>query len=255
MELGPGESVGVGLAALMSGASRYFAIDVVKHASTGLNLRIFQELVELFKRGEDIPGDTEFPYMEPKLGKYTFPRSILDGDWMEFCLSDERIRSISDALMHPSPADLISISYISPAYADSIIGSNSVGMIISQAVMEHVDNLEGAYRSMYAWLRSEGIMSHQIDFKSHHLSEYWNGHWTFSDLVWKLIKGQKSYLLNREPFSTHIKLQHKVGFKILEVIKVESHDGVAREKLSPTFIDMPEEDFRTSSAHIVSGIC
>ena len=252
MELGPGESVGVGLAALLCGASRYLAVDVVKHASTGLNLQVFQELVALFRRGEDIADDTEFPYMESKFEQYTSPRFILDRDRMEYCLSDQRIESISDALMRPSPSNPISISYISPAYADSIIRSNSAGMIISHAVMEHVDNLEEAYRSMYKWLGSEGIMSHQIDFKSHEMSEYWNGHWTFSDLVWKLIRGQKSYLLNREPFSTHIKLQHKVGFKVLKVIRIENHNGVDRKKLSPKFVDMSEEDFCTSSAHIIS---
>jgi hypothetical protein len=252
VELGPGESVGAGLAALLCGASRYLAIDVVKHASTGLNMQVLQELVALFKRGEAIPDDTEFPYMEPKFEQNTSPRFILDRDRMEFCLSDQRIQSISDALMRPSPANPISISYISPAYADSIIRSNSAGMIISHAVMEHVDNLEAAYCSMYTWLGSEGIMSHQIDFTSHDMSEYWNGHWTFSDLVWKLIRGKKSYLLNREPFSTHIKLQHKVGFKVLKAIRIENHDGVDRKKLSPQFVDMSEQDFCTSSALIVS---
>jgi hypothetical protein len=252
VELGPGESVGVGLAALLCGVSRYLAVDIVKHASTGLNMQIFQELVALFKRDLDIPDDTEFPYMEPKFEQSISPRFILDRDQMEFCLSDQRIQSISDALMRPSPANPISISYVSPAYANSIIRSNSVGMIISHAVMEHVDNLEGAYRSMYTWLGPEGITTHMIDFTSHELSEYWNGHWTFSDLVWTLIRGQKSYLLNREPFSTHIKLQHKVGFKVLKVIKTENHDGVDRERLSPKFVDMSEQDFCTSSALIIS---
>ncbi|MGO8943648.1 MAG: hypothetical protein ACLQJ7_08235 [Syntrophobacteraceae bacterium] len=252
LELGPGESIGVGLAALLCGASRYLAIDVVKYASTESNLHVFQELVALLKRGEDIPDDTEFPDMKPKIEQHSFPRSILDRDRMEVCLSDQRIESISDALMSPSPANPISINYVSPAYADSIIRSKSVGMIISQAVMEHVDNVEGAYRSMYKWLGSGGIMSHQIDFTSHDMSDYWNGHWTFSDLVWKMIRGKKSYLLNREPFSTHIKLQHKLGFKILKEIRIENHNGVDREKLSPKFVDMSEQDFCTSSALIVS---
>ncbi len=252
VELGPGESVGVGLAALLCGASRYLAVDVVKHASTESNMQVLQELVALFKKGRDIPDDTEFPYMETKFEQNISPRFILDRDRMEFCLSDQRIQSISDALMRPSRANPISISYVSPAYADSLIRPNSVGMITSHAVMEHVDKVEDAYRSMYKWLGYEGIMSHQIDFTSHDMSEYWNGHWTFSDLVWKLMRGRKSYLLNREPFSTHIKLQHKVGFKVLKVIKIQNHDGVDREKLSPKFVDMSEEDFSTSSAHIIS---
>jgi len=48
-ELGPGDSLGVGLAALLSGASKFYALDVVLFANQTRNLQIFDELVELFK--------------------------------------------------------------------------------------------------------------------------------------------------------------------------------------------------------------
>jgi hypothetical protein len=47
-------------------------------------------------------------------------------------------------------------------------------------------------------------------------------------------------------------LQHKLGFKVLKEIRIENHNGVDREKLSPKFVDMSEQDFCTSSALIVS---
>src|SRR6202165_1423753 len=37
-ELGPGDSLGTGLAALLSGANRYYALDVVHYANTPRNL-------------------------------------------------------------------------------------------------------------------------------------------------------------------------------------------------------------------------
>src|SRR5262245_49632118 len=37
-ELGPGDSLGVGITALLTGAKRYFALDVVPHASAAHNL-------------------------------------------------------------------------------------------------------------------------------------------------------------------------------------------------------------------------
>ena len=60
-ELGPGDSLGVGLAALLSGSDRYYAFDVIRHASNARNLEIFRELVPLFRAREPIPGADEFP--------------------------------------------------------------------------------------------------------------------------------------------------------------------------------------------------
>ena len=39
-ELGPGDSLGLGLAAILSGASRYFAFDVVQYAHNAANAAV-----------------------------------------------------------------------------------------------------------------------------------------------------------------------------------------------------------------------
>ena len=49
-ELGPGDSLGSGLAALLCGSERYFGLDVKSYAPTDRNRQIFDELVELFQR-------------------------------------------------------------------------------------------------------------------------------------------------------------------------------------------------------------
>ncbi|HSG27936.1 MAG TPA: hypothetical protein VLA34_05600, partial [Candidatus Krumholzibacterium sp.] len=48
-ELGPGDSIGTGLAAMLSGVDRYIGLDVVPYSHTGSNIRIFDELVGLFR--------------------------------------------------------------------------------------------------------------------------------------------------------------------------------------------------------------
>jgi hypothetical protein len=48
-ELGPGESIGIGLAALLTGSRKYYALDVHTYWNTKRNLMIFDNLVELFK--------------------------------------------------------------------------------------------------------------------------------------------------------------------------------------------------------------
>jgi hypothetical protein len=71
-ELGPGDSLGIGLAALVSGAEKYFALDVVEYTNIERNLKIFDELVTLFKNKEDIPGEQEFPEVRPIWTLMTF---------------------------------------------------------------------------------------------------------------------------------------------------------------------------------------
>ena len=56
IELGPGDSLGVGLAALLSGSDQYTALDVHKYSDIKSNLKIFDELIELFKKREPIPN-------------------------------------------------------------------------------------------------------------------------------------------------------------------------------------------------------
>ena len=57
VELGPGASLGVGLAALIAGAETYYACDAVRHANTDRNLELFDEIVALFRRREAIPAE------------------------------------------------------------------------------------------------------------------------------------------------------------------------------------------------------
>src|SRR5882672_7706430 len=49
-ELGPGSSLGIGLAALLSGVRRYYALDVVGYANTECNLIVLDQLVDFFSR-------------------------------------------------------------------------------------------------------------------------------------------------------------------------------------------------------------
>ncbi|MDB5762883.1 MAG: hypothetical protein JWQ21_1878 [Herminiimonas sp.] len=64
-ELGPGDSLGVGLAALISGSEKFLAFDVLSYANTEMNLKVFDELIPMFRNRIDIPGDQEFPAVSP----------------------------------------------------------------------------------------------------------------------------------------------------------------------------------------------
>jgi len=248
-ELGPGDSIGIGLAALISGCDKYFAFDVVEHANISRNIKIFDELVTLFENRIPIPGEDEFPRVKPYLEKYNFPADILDENRLQNALEESRLERIRDSIIDFQRKDSL-IQYKVPWNSSSILEKESVDMIYSQAVLEHVDDLRGTYKAMYSWLKSTGYISHQIDFKCHGTADEWNGHWAHSDFMWKLIRGKQPYLLNREPHSTHIATLTEEGFKVVCDKKINSESRFTINELAPRFQSMSDDDLITSGAFI-----
>ncbi len=250
-ELGPGDSIGIGLAALISGAEKYFAFDVVKFAGAKKNIQIFDDLVALFKARRSIPNDDEFPQLNPKLDGYEFPDQILTNEWLEIALEPSRLAKIRNSILDLSSQDS-SIQYVVPWFDSEILGVDSVDLIFSQAVLEHVDNLPHTYQTMYSWLKPEGFISHTIDFKCHGTAAEWNGHWTYTEFIWKLIKGRRTYLLNREPHSTHIGLIKETGFNIMCDKTVQLTSDIKEQDLAAPYRNMSKEDLHTSGAFILA---
>jgi len=247
-ELGPGDSIGVGLAALISGSEQYFAFDVVSYASITKNNKIFDELVTLFKEKTAIPGDEEFPRVKPNLDSYDFPYDILDEKRMEISLQKSRLEKIKNSIKNAnSPNSLI--SYFAPWSDKKNIKRDSVDMIFSQAVLEHVEDLQSVYRTIHSWLKPKGYSSNQIDFKSHGFSNEWNGHWTYSSLFWKLTIGRRPWtFINREPCSSHkIKIKN-AGFKIINELLFKSKSRIKRKNLAQDFKNISEDDLTISGA-------
>jgi predicted SAM-dependent methyltransferase len=248
-ELGPGDSIGVGLAALLSGSEKYFAFDVVSYSDLQRNLNIFDELISLFRSRAAIPGAEKFPKIKPNLDCYDFPASILTDELLEESLAESRIKRIRDSLENASSKDSL-IQYKAPWFESGTLETESVDMVFSQAVLEHVDQLESSYSAMHSWLKPQGMMSHQIDFKCHGTADEWNGHWTYSDFAWRLIRGTRAYLLNREPYSTHKRLLKEIGFNVVGEQTVMTASALKRNQLAERFKKLSDEDLSTSDAFI-----
>ena len=99
------------------------------------------------------------------------------------------------------------ISYYTPWTNSALVKRRSLDRIISQAVLQH--------QIMLKRLKKSGMMSHDIDFKSVGSSNRWDGHWTYTDFEWKIVKGRKTFYINREPISTHLKLLQQNGFEVV----------------------------------------
>jgi hypothetical protein len=232
-ELGPGDSIGVGLAALLCGADRYVGLDVVPFSEKADLKIVFDELVQLFSRREPIPDHNGF--------------LIRARDWSD---SADRVERIRNELKRGINTGQL-VSYRAPWTSPDDITAASLDLVFSQSVLEHVDALEETYQAMFAWLKPGGYASHHIDFSAHWLSPFWNGHWAYSDWQWRLVRGNREFLLNREPLSTHLACAKKVGFKVLLLRQNYGSGGLSLEALSQRFQTLSAEDVRTRGAMLI----
>lgn len=254
-ELGPGESLGVGIAGLISGAEEYFAFDIKRYNNSAKNnLEIFDELIELFRQKHPIPGSTEFPKLKPFLGDYSFPDHIFNDEYLEEILNEERLGRIRNSITLLDQVETLNattmITYMVPWNDTSLTKNDSVDMIFSQGVLHYISDLQSTFEIMYKWLKPKGLMSHLIPFISLDLSDTWYGHWEYSDLEWNLIKGRSNIYSNREPYSTYIKLLHKYKMKIVFEKKIIEETKIERGKLASRFKEFTSEDITISSLFI-----
>jgi hypothetical protein len=256
-ELGPGDSLGIGLAASLTGAERYVGLDVVRHASDAANAAVFEGLVELFRKRAAVPTPEEFPEVRPPLESYAFPAAVLPDDLLARTLAPDRVAWVRAALdgIGESPAAGASaamLTYRVPWDDPGVIEEGSVDFLYSQAVLEHVEHLDVAYDAMRRWLAPGGTMTHQVDFKAHGMTPEWNGHLAYPDWAWSLVKGRRTFLLNRAPWSDHVARLARHGFRVLRVLRSERTDGLPSSRLAPRFRGLCPEDAVTSGAFVVA---
>jgi hypothetical protein len=131
-ELGPGESLGVGIAWLLSGASRFYAFDVVAYSNTEESLRVLDELVDRFRRRapDSIGGWPDFHRL---LGPGLFPAHILSDAHLARALAPARVEAIREAIRNPlrSSGDF-TVRYVAPWTDADVLPAASVDMIYSQ---------------------------------------------------------------------------------------------------------------------------
>ncbi len=248
-ELGPGDSIGTGLAAILSGVDTYYALDVIRVSNPASNLTVFDELVALFKNRAPRP-DKGWPDFDEHLDARLFPSHILTEDILRKSLADHRIAAIREAIVSGRKSGAVSIDYMVPWSDANMIRSESVDVIISHSVLEHVDDLESTYLALASWLKPGGLMSHQIDLTSHGVSEKWNGYRAYSELLWKLARGRRPFFINRQPCSTHMHYLRSNGFEILRDLHSHEEDGISRQRVSKAWAHLSDEDLNCSGLFV-----
>ena len=247
-EVGPGDSLGIGLCALLLGASRYCAIDVQMLANTDMNLQVLKELVPMLKRRETIPDQNEYPKVFPHLSAYEFPKHLLEINEIE-----KRERDIARALIEidGSPLTDHMIGYYLTE-SSSAIPSASVDVLFSQAVMSYVDDLETMYAFMGTVVKPGGFISHTIPCDSIGTTKHCNGHYSVPNWQWRLAKGNRPCFISRTPCSRHLELISKAGFDLVVVERATRHDGINRSQLAKKYTSLSDDDLNTSGVYVLA---
>ena len=105
---------------MLSGAEMYYGMDMVEHASLQQNITILDELVDLFRRRENIPDEREFINLRPHLDSYKFPFQLLTDDGLASYLSEDRIKQIRNSL-EDCNSKMSMIRYAAPWYSANLI--------------------------------------------------------------------------------------------------------------------------------------
>jgi len=249
-EFGPGESLGVGLAAMLCGTSRYYALDVVERSTLASNLPILDELVTLFRSRAGRPTKG-WPEFDDLLDTDLFPHHILGDALLAASLAEPRVAAIRRALAGEAvAAGAVVVKYMVPWSSKDVVEDGTVDFILSHSVLEHVEDLEGTYVALHSWLSPGGMMSHQIDLTSHGLSEKWNGYRAYPEWLWRLMAGTRPFLINRQPYSVHLDLLEAHGFTVVRNLKRYREDGIERSELSPHWRDISDLDLDCPGAFI-----
>lgn len=251
-ELGPGDSIGVGLAALLSGVESYFALDVIKYWNNDRNLRILDELVVLFQKKEPIPGNKEFPLLQPVPDDFQFPENIITDQILNQTLNMNRVSKIREELMNPENGNNMFIHYKIPWNDIGIMVPESLDFIFSHTVLQHIEDIGNAYNAMNSWLKPGGFLSHLIDYKSMGFTLRWNGHWTFNDWEWRFMVGGRKFSINRMPHSKHIQFFRDNYFKILFLRIENTESTLLKNRLAKKYRSLSDDDLNTSGAYLIA---
>ena len=250
-ELGPGKSLGTGLAALLSGAERYSALDLVRHASVATTAPLVEPMAELFRQRAPCPS-RGFPDYNGVLDARLFPSRILTDAHLARSLAAPRLAEVADAVRRlDSKEQHARLRYGTWSNGD-VASAAEAELVFSHVVLSVVEDQEAFYERCALWLKPGAWMSHHIDFTSVGITNEWNGHLQYSDAVWRIIVGQRPFFANRERLSRHLALMDKYGFEVISVQRMSGEGGIERSRLAPRWRDMSEDDFTCAHAFIVA---
>jgi SAM-dependent methyltransferase len=253
-ELGPGLSLGVGVASVLSGGSFYAGLDASRDASPARDATIATDIAGVLMRAADDPCGEQFPEVLP-VQRSVSPRVNVALDEGEIQRRLPHVSGLLQALASRTSAteDGLTMEYLAPPLAERAAQpSRPCDLVVAQAVLEHVEDVPSLYAQVAQWLAPGGLFTFTIDFRSHGLTRAWNGHWAFSSDTWQVVRGRRNWGLNRLSLSSHLALLDAAGFEVLRVERQVRTNGIGRPSLAREFSGLSPADLETSSAYVLA---
>ena len=251
-ELGPGDTVGVGVVALLSGAQRYIGVDARPFAATGANIAIAASLVRMFQDREPL-NPSGWPDFRHLLDSDGFPSTLLTEEALSASLARDRLGAISSAVRQVfagGRSDLI--VYSAPLSDPSLIEAGTVDLVLSHSVLEHVVDLQDVIANSFRWLRPGGYASHQFDLTSHGIVRDWDGHREFGRRAWDMVVGTRPFMINRLPYSAVVDTFTRCGFRLPRNDRLRRATTVPRSALCRDWREVSDDDLETSGGYVVA---
>tara|TARA_B110000196_G_C20827351_1_gene512081 strand:- start:185 stop:694 length:510 start_codon:yes stop_codon:yes gene_type:complete len=136
------------------------------------------------------------------------------------------------------------------------IESNTVDIIFSEAVLEHVrkDNFLETLKELNRILKRDGFSSHNVDLKDH--LDYSLNNLRFSEKIWESdFMMNSGFYTNRLQYKDIIELFQEANFKI-ETISIEKWDKLPVDKkhFASPYNELEDELLNISGFHMFAKI-
>lgn len=251
-EVGPGDTLGTGVAALLSGATRYIGVDMLPFARTGPSMEVAHGLVPLFATRRACEGEEGTARFRHILDKNGFLSSVLTDELLSRTLDPSRVRAIledvSSVVRGVVPKNGF-VTYIAP-FTEGAIPTASVDFLLSHSVLEHVSDPKASMRMFHSWLKPGAIMSHLFDLRSHGITRAWDGHRAFGERAWSIAVGARPFLINRLPFADIVNIVECSGFRILTALRHYCEPTLSRDQLATVWQRRSDEELSTDGGFI-----
>lgn len=226
LEIGPGTNLGVGLIFALTGAEKYFGLDIYMDPQlfAAAQYEAIPYLLELVAVGQRLrPADT---VMTVKNGTVEFAK------------------------------DRIEYLYPRQSY-DIPLANGSLDYVFSHATMEHVADPERTVQAIHRVLVKGGLTAHQIDMRDHADFAKPLEFLKVDDEAWKAQGPGRAHVawnLNRWRLSDFRSAFERAGFRIvkLEVNATFPVDEALRRTLAPRFQAYSVDDLSATGVLIVA---
>ena len=230
LELGPGNSLVMAYNFLMNDAKKVILVDkyplnAYKYVTTNIDKHVLINQIKKSNKTnkQKIFLQKELEYIKIKYSKTKLPfirNSVVDKNYLLFIAKD-----LSELKDIPK-----------------------IDILISNSVLEHVENVENSILAMSRIISKNGILIHSIDFKDHYNFNRPFLFYKYSDKIWRkyLTKVGVSYT-NRIRYDDFIDLFNKYGFDIISEKKIIL--PVNEKRINKKFLN--RKDLNVASVELV----